>query len=444
MSRTCGWKLTLFTFLQKRGEQAIPIAGYFPYCYSLIWLMAKNPRMDMKKIAICTLLITGISNTYALNALGTCETPASIGCIYGLTSSVAGCPINGTSINPNGGWGAIAVVEALDNSFAQNDLNTFSNQFGLPTTTITVVYTPAAPSTFPLISACNNLLPVSSTAPKPCQDDVTSDNDPCDEHVADIEWAHAMAPNAKIIMVEAPSDNIWDKMYAVCYAAQYVKNQGGGGIVSMSWSVSEFLGETGYDAYFQNTPNVIYVGSSGDKSAPANYPSSSPYVISAGGTSILRNSQGNFIGETAWSTNPNTPVGNKNGASGGPSIYEPRPSYQNSIMKIVGNSRGTPDISFDADPSTGVCVYSSLHQPNSGWFTDGGTSIAAPGLSGIINTANHHASSSVDELNYIYQNSIKNYQSYWHDILQGNNGFPALRGYDFTTGLGSPNGYMGK
>jgi subtilase family serine protease len=157
----------------------------------------------------------------------------------------------------------------------------------------------------------------------------------------------------------------------------------------------------------------------------------------------LRNAQGNFIGETAWSTNPRAALGSKNGGSGGPSLYETRPAYQNSVMKVVGNQRGTPDISFDSDPASGVCVYSELHNPP-GWFADGGTSLAAPALAGIINTANHGANSSVEELTYIYHSAIKNYHAYWHDILQGNNGYTALAGYDFTTGLGSPLGYQGK
>lgn len=251
-----------------------------------------------------------------------------------------------------------------------------------------------------------------------------------------------MAPHANIVMVEAQSDSIWDKMYAVCYAGQLV-SQAGGGLVSMSFSTAEFASETGYDKYFQNTPNVVYVASSGDFSAPARYPSSSPYVISAGGTSIQRSPQGYFTNETAWSTDNSKAPGSKNGGSGGPSQYEARPSYQDFVMKIVGNKRGTPDFSFNADPNTGVCVYSTLHQP-SGWFRDGGTSIAAPALAGIINSANHRAASTVDELTYVYGQAIKGYHSYWHDILLGNNGFPSLTGYDFTTGLGSPRGYGGK
>ncbi|MEO8402460.1 MAG: peptidase S8 and S53 subtilisin kexin sedolisin, partial [Gammaproteobacteria bacterium] len=124
-----------------------------------------------------------------------------------------------------------------------------------------------------------------------------------------------------------------------------------------------------------------------------------------------------------------------------PSLYEARPAYQNFIMRVVGGARGTPDISFDADPTTGVCVYSTVH---GGWLKDGGTSVAAPALSGIINLANRRSQSSQEELHFIYQNAIKNYSLYWHDITQGYNGYPALVGYDFTTGLGSPRGYQGK
>jgi subtilase family serine protease len=391
-----------------------------------------------EQLLISTFLICGIPPLYATPIPpASCETPASIGCIYGLTPNVSGCPINGTSALPTGGWGAIAVVEALDNPDASSDLNTFSTFFGLPTASLQIIYSPAAPSTSPLPAGCQNLLPTTSV-PRSCN---TGSGNPCDEHVLDLEWAHAMAPNAKLIMVEAPNDNIWDKMYAVCYAAQAVA-AAGGGIVSMSWSTSEFPQELGYDRYFQSTPNVLFVGSSGDYSAPANYPSASPYVISAGGTHINRN-QGIYVSQSAWSMDPSAPPGSKNGGSGGPSLYEPRPAYQNSVMKIVGAMRGTPDIAFEADPNSGVCVYSTEHSP-SGWFRDGGTSLSAPALSGIINAANHRASSTTDELTYIYNNALKNYHAYWYDITDGNNGYPALVGYDFTTGLGSPVGYNGK
>jgi kumamolisin len=343
-----------------------------------------------------------------------CETPASIACIYGLTPKVPGCPINGTTALPTGGWGAIALVEAYHYGNAENDLNTFSAQFGLPPCT--------------QANGCFTIVYASGTQPP-------TNPETDDEHVLDIEWAHAMAPLAKIIMVEANSSSHDDLLAAVDVASLYVANAGGG-MVSFSHSSAEYPGETNDDVHFQ-TPGVVYFASSGDDSAPANYPASSPYVIAAGGTSIVRDNRGNFIGETAWSTDPSVP----NGGSGGPSLYEPRPSYQNSVMKIVGMSRGTPDISFNANPKTGVCTYSSSH---GGWFQDGGTSVSAPALAGIINSAGYRARSSHEALTYIYTNALKNYHAYWHDILQGNNGYPALAGYDFTTGLGSPLGYGGK
>lgn len=348
----------------------------------------------------------------------TCETPASLACVYGLTKQIAGCPIKGTTALPSGGWGAIAVVEAYDNPYAEKDLQKFSKEFGLPLCT-------KANGCFSVVHTGKHVPPFNAAS--------------ADEHVLDIEWAHAMAPKAKIIMVEAQNESFVEHMKAIRLASQQVA-AAGGGLVSISWSIAEFPEERAYDSYFQ-TPGVVYIASSGDYSAPARYPSTSPYVISAGGTSVIRDVQGNFQMETAWSTNPNVPIGQKSGGSGGPSLYEPRPSFQNSVMRIVGGARGTPDISFDANPQTGVCVYSTVH---GGWLKDGGTSVAAPALAGIINSANRRAKTSQEELNYIYSNAIKNYHAYWHDILEGHNGYPTLVGYDFVTGLGSPLGYKGK
>src|SRR6185312_12717685 len=224
----------------------------------------------------------------------TCETPASLACVYGLTQNVPGCPIQNTVALPVGGWGAIAVVEAYDNPYAENDLQKFSEQFGLPLCTsssgcFSVFYT-------------DNQVPAFNAAS-------------ADEHVLDIEWAHAMAPHTKIIMVEGQNESFAEHMKAIQLASQKVA-EAGGGLVSISWSVNEFAGETAYDGYFQ-TPGIVYVVSSGDYSAPARYPSSSPYVISAGGTSIIRDAQGNFTMETGWNKNPNAPVGAKSGGSGG-------------------------------------------------------------------------------------------------------------------------------
>ena len=225
----------------------------------------------MKRILIyaCVMTVLSISQlqkSYALECLASppnspngCETPGSIECIYGLTNSVRGCPINRTTAKSNGGWGAIAVVEVLHNKCIQNDLNIFSRQFGLASTTITYIYPPSAPSSSPLSSGCQNLLPPLNTPPDSCENHPTAtEKNPCNEHVLDVEWSHAMAPNARIIVVEARSGSISDKMYAVCYAALAVE-QAGGGLVSMSFSDPEFSGETNYDRYFQSHPHVVFI-----------------------------------------------------------------------------------------------------------------------------------------------------------------------------------------
>ena len=127
----------------------------------------------------------------------------------------------------------------------------------------------------------------------------------------DIEWAHAIAPNAKIYLVEAASDSNADLMYAVKVASAIsgVKE------ISMSWGGSETKTEANYDSYFQ-TSGIVYVSSSGDTSAETEYPAVSPYVVAAGGTTLNRDSSGNFLSETAWSD-----------TGCGPSTYESRPSY---------------------------------------------------------------------------------------------------------------------
>lgn len=395
------------TFTTKEGEYIIPDSSIV------------RPGDAGKKMH--TNLILFKPNSYDDNGLPhNCETPASIACIYGLTTAVPGCPITGTTALASGGWGAIALVEAYDYDHAESDLAVFSQQFNLP----------------PCTTANHLFSVIYASGVKP-----PSNPGSADEHVLDIEWAHALAPNAKIIMVEAADSSHDALMHAVDVATQAVL-EAGGGMVSYSHSSSEYPGETADDIHFYQTPGVVYVASSGDVAAPANYPSSSPYVISAGGTSIVRDAQGNFIGETGW--NASGPIGSQSGGSGGPSLYESRPSYQNSVMKVVGSARGTPDFAFDADPATGVCVYSSAH---GGWFRDGGTSLAAPALAGILNGASYRINSTQNTqtlLNYIYTNALKNYHSYWHDILSGNNGYPAMSGYDFVTGLGSPLGYGGK
>jgi subtilase family serine protease len=396
------------------------------------------------------------------------ETPASLACIYGLTPYVPGCTIHNTCTVPQTGSGIIAVIEGGDDPDALGELTQFSQQFGL--NVLPQCTTPPSPPNPPCFQTYNAATCTPGTT--------VSSNVHIVEPEIDIEWAHAMAPYASIYMIETTDFDSIDIMMSGIRCANTLLQQGG--IISFSDSFPELsLGpnEVSYDSNFQ-TPGVIYIMSSGDYSAPARYPAASPYVIAAGGTTIERDQAGNYIDQVAWhnteiACDPNTTC--KTGGSGGPSLYEPRPSFQDSVQKIVGNKRGTPDISFVAqkvdvfccsyvlDVDNNQCCVRPGTQPNpnkaplpacqnstmcasgfGAWVLTGGTSLAAPALAGIINSAHSGATSSAAELSIIYNNALKNYHSYWTDIIVGNNGYSALQGYDFTTGLGVPRGYGGK
>jgi subtilase family serine protease len=340
------------------------------------------------------------------------ETPASLACVYRLVSPVPGCnpnPSNPSSptatANPTGGARAIAIVDAYHYPTAMSDLQVFSAQFGLPA--------PNA-SNFQVVYANGRQPPINSGWNL--------------EAALDIEWTHAMAPNAKIYLVEAASNNYVD-LFAAITVANSLLRSAGGGQVSMSWGGSEFYYEGYYDRYFSQ-PGVVYFASAGD-SPGVIWPSSSPNVVSVGGTSISRNpSTGAFQQELPWQ-----------GTGGGPSLYEPRPHYQNTIAAIVQTRRGTPDVAAVADPSTGVWIYNS-----SSWYIVGGTSVGAPVWAGIVNAANSFSANTATELTLVYSNEGN--ASDFTDIVHGscgpNQGYLAAAGWDFCSGAGSPLGKTGK
>jgi kumamolisin len=336
----------------------------------------------------------------------TFETPASIACVYNLVARVSGCPISGTTANPSGGSRTIAIVDAFDNPKAASDLATFSAQFGLPAANFQQVF-------------------ASGTKPP---------NDPGGwslEIALDIEWAHAMAPNAKILLVEAAS-NSFDDLYAAEALASSMVAAAGGGQVTNSWSGGEYNGELADEASFFSTPGVVYFASTGDSGLNAiGVPAVFKNVIAAGGTKINR-SGGKFTGETYWT----------NGGGGGTSIFEPIPSYQQGRAGITGTKRTIPDFSSDADPNSGVAVFDADGGFN--WLQVGGTSVSSPSLAGMINLAGHFVSSAQVELKHVYDeySNATQYKQFWRDVTTGDSHCKV--GYDICTGIGVPNGVGGK
>jgi subtilase family serine protease len=246
------------------------------------------------------------------------------------------------------------------------------------------------------------------------------------EIALDVEWAHAIAPGAKILLVEAKSSSMTDLLNAVDYARNYP----GVSAVSMSWGSTEFSTETNSDGRF-TTPaghvGVTFVGASGDNGAPAIWPAVSQNVLAVGGTTLQTDGSGNVLGETAWS-----------GSGGGTSRYVALPTYQTSV--VGGSRRGAPDVSYNANPSTGFSVYVT-GGINTGWYTIGGTSAGTPQWAALVAIANQGRTlfgksglSGPDTLAAIYSMSSSNFR----DITSGSNGYAATAGYDLATGRGSP------
>jgi pseudomonalisin len=152
----------------------------------------------------------------------------------------------------------------------------------------------------------------------------------------------------------------------------------------------------------------------------ASYPASSPYVIAVGGTTLYTDTSGNYGGELTWS-----------GTGGSPSLYEPKPSWQNGV--VSGSYRGVPDIAFDADPYSGAIII-----VNGTWQQYGGTSLAAPLFVGSwarIQSAN--SARLGFPATWIYSRGVQNTTAF-HDVTSGTNGgYSAAAGWDYTTGFGS-------
>jgi subtilase family serine protease len=306
----------------------------------------------------------------------------------------------------------IAIVDAYGNQNIQSDLNTFCSQFGVKATTVQVIG--------------------SNPGGRGNGWDL--------ETSLDVEWAHVVAPDATIILSVAPNASNAGLLAAVDAAVA-----AGASVVSMSWGGTESSGESSYDYHF-NKFNVTFVASSGDSGELATlpeveWPAASPYVVGVGGTSLYLDGNGNRIAgpsglsETAWSS-----------SGGGLSSFYGIPSWQQA-WNTWANFRGVPDVSYVADPNTGLYVYCSTYSRRGSWFQVGGTSAGAPQWAALIALANQGRASGVNGNNDIYSTAVTGTQSTinpnnFTDISSGSNGSDpddySVAGYDLVTGLGSP------
>jgi subtilase family serine protease len=311
----------------------------------------------------------------------------------------------------NGGRGqVIAIVVPFDHPRIEQDLARFSRAFDLPECEFE--------------DHCLRKIYASGERP---------DVDPiwALEAALGVEWAHAIAPEARILLVEADSDKLSDLLPAIDVAVRR-----GADVVSMSWGIPEFAGELANDNHFV-AHGVMFVAASGDSGTGGLYPAASPFVVGVGGTTLNIDRRGNYLGEVAWA-----------GSGGGQSAFETAPSYQFNFP-IPNNPqlrRGIPDVAYNADPETAFAVFTSVELFGfKGWFGVGGTSVAAPQWAGLLAIANSSRAErrkgplrgSPGVLYDVAKPGIFN------DIASGQNGScgslcTAVPGYDYVTGLGSP------
>ena len=339
-------------------------------------------------------------------------TPAQVRHAYGFDTLT----FNGGKTAATGAGETIAVVDAYNDPNIAADLAAFDAKFGLATASLTVVGQTGSTTSLP-----------------------STDAGWGQEISLDVEWAHAIAPGAKILLVEASSDSTADLLAAVKYA----RGHAGVDAVSMSWGSSEFNGETADDSVF-TTPTghagVTFVSASGDdgSSGGAEWPSASAYVLSVGGTTLTTTgTAGTYSSETGWAD-----------GGGGKSVYEGEPSYQSKVQS--SDVREVPDVSYDADPDTGFAVYDSLtYERESGWLEFGGTSAAAPQWAALVTVADQ-GREAVGEANldgptnvlptlYALAANGTSYAADFHDVTSGSSGaVSAGTGYDEVTGIGTP------
>jgi subtilase family serine protease len=311
---------------------------------------------------------------------------------------------NGT-VAGDGSGQTIAIIVAYKDANIGSDLHTFDTTYGLPDPVLTI-----APQTI---------------AGKPPAVDTTGRWEL--ETALDVEWAHAIAPGANILLVEANTDSEAN----LFSAAQYAASQPGVSVVSMSFGLPEAPADPTFDSVF-STPaghaGVTFVAASGDQ-GQLTYPASSPNVLAVGGTSLTLDSAGNYVSETAWSN-----------SGGGLSVNEREPAYQMAVQST--GKRSTPDVAYNAAPGSGYRVYDSFNSQNP-WQLVNGTSAGAPQWAALIAIADQgRALQGMGTLDGATQTLPMLYampSTAFHDITVGSNpGNVAGPGYDMVTGLGSP------
>lgn len=420
-------------------RQDVPMAARALETRGLTLQTLRDPQR-MATLAAPRLRADGSPVPLATTAAAVTYTPAQIRAAYGLPllPSAALTPTAAQAAQLGAGQ-TIYIVDAQHDPNVAAELAAFNAKFGLPACTSR----PIAPNTaLPLAQAkptdgCS-LSVVYSTASGTMTSAVPAyDAGWATEIALDVQWAHATAPLARIVLIESGDASLNALLGAVKLA-----NAMGAGVVSMSFGGAEGNWTASVDAAFA-AAGMSYLAATGDDGSGVSWPAVSPKVLAVGGTSLRYGGSGSRT-ETAWAR-----------TGGAISAYTATPAYQSNTVPGVGAlaRRAVGDVSFNADPSTGQFV--AVMTPGStavNWLSAGGTSLSTPQWAGLLAVANAmRAQSAQARLGAPHASLYTGiatvpglYAAAFSDIVAGSNGSCAIcsahTGYDIPTGLGTPNG----
>ena len=361
----------------------------------------------------------------------------------------------------------IVIVDAFGSPTIKHDLAVFDKQFGLP-----------APPSFTIIAPAGKL-----PAWKPSDSDMTGWGG---ETTLDVEYAHAIAPGANILLAETPVSETEGVtgFPQIVEAENYVLKRHLADVISQSFEATEqtFSGLAQINAYHLR---AAYQQAAGEKDGPTvlaaagdtgaadmelngstyytdpvtSWPDSDPLVTGVGGTELVAGKDSTFT-SVAWNDTYSKHIGGGTtpyAPGGGLSVLFSRPSYQNGVKNVVGAARGVPDVSMNAACSSPVFTYQSFPEADTaaGWYPDCGTSEATPEFAGIVALAAQIAGHALGVINPTLYKLAAEHAPGIVPVTAGNNtvtfdqdsttytvkGFHAQAGYSLVDGVGTVNGW---
>lgn len=369
-----------------------------------------------------------------------CYSPQEIRKAYGVTSLIN----NGFT----GKGQTIVIIDSFGSPTLAKDLKVFDKGYGLPDPQLTI------------------LSPLGTV---PFDPNSSDQQGWADETTLDVEWAHALAPGANIVVLTSPISETEgvQGLPEFLFLEKYAASRHLGQVISQSWSATEntLFNSAGrfairqFEGFYRSAAkaHVTILASSGDsgssnvdangKTYPfptVGYPASSPYVTAVGGTSLTADTKGNYQSEVVWDVPKDI-----EGSGGGISQYFNEPGYQKRTLpeadqKLLNGHRGVPDISYNADPRTSILIYLSAPGNTAGYYRIGGTSEGSPQWAGLVADADQYAGHSLGFLNpalYKLGSNKEEAREVYYDTTFGNNGVTGVPGYNATPGWDAATGW---